>query len=186
MKHILSIIAIAFSITLAYSQDNELKIEDVKVIKDFDVQIADFNKINIDPVLPTYDIKSRTYTYSVRPLPVKLDYEKPQIRPLALKPEILEKSNNYYLKAGYGIPNFLELEASAGFKKNDFSGFAIASYLGADNSKNIPNQKISQAKLDFDLKKNDYAKDISYGINGGFTNNYNYFYSNVPIIEPSR
>lgn len=107
MKYKLVIASIICVLNIAIGQESELKIEDVSVIKDFDVQIADFNKINIDPALPSFDIKSRIYEYKVRPLPVKLDYEKPKIRPLALKPESIEDLINITLKWDMVFPKCL-------------------------------------------------------------------------------
>ena len=185
MKYKILAFVMILSINLSIGQDNDLKIEDVRVIKDFDVQIADFNKINIDPVLPVFDIKSRIYEYKVRALPVKLDYEKPKIRPLALKPEILDKPKNYFFKLGYGIPKILDIDASAGFIKNDMEVFLRGGYIGADNSNNLSNQKYFDASFDFSVKKNDLIRDMKYGLAGSFTNTYNYLYSNIPINTDS-
>ena len=84
MKNILITI---FTILIGQSligQEDSIKFDAVTVIKEFNAEIGNFNKIGIEPKLPIFDLKSRSYEYSVRAIPMKLDYEKPQIRPLAL------------------------------------------------------------------------------------------------------
>ena len=180
MKQIISTISMILIANLMLGQENELKLDDVQVIKEFSAQIGNFNKVNVDPVLPVYDIKSRIYEYKVRSIPAKIEYDKPSIRPLALKPENPKEFNPFYIKLGYGLPQLLNIEASAQFQKNSLLGGVAVSHLSANNKDNVQDQNISVTQFDINLKNTDKANDYVYEFNTNINNSYIYLYGYKP------
>lgn len=163
----------------SYAQEQELNFDKVEVIKDLNVEIGNFNKVNIDPVLPVYDIKSRTYNYNILTTPAKLEYEKPQIRPLALKPENSLEKNKYFFKVGYGMPKMLNLGVSAGYEKKSFTGNFYINHLSSDNSAKIKDQINSQSELGLKLKLNNEIRKQLYTLNTKVQNDYYYLFSDA-------
>ncbi len=159
------------------AQEDNIKFDDVKVIKEFNATLGDFNKINIDPVLPVFDLKSRQYVYSIRSVPVKLNYEKPQIRPLALKSIDGIQPKKYFIKLGYGIPKYLKAQLSIGYKKNNMNSNLLINHISADNSGSLPDQKISKTGLDFSFFNRKNESDIEYGSNINIEGDYFYLYA---------
>lgn len=186
MKSLLNKCALYFALSLLFSsysfgQEQELNFDKVEVIKDLSVEIGNFNKVNIDPVLPLYDIKSRTYNYNILTTPAKLEYEKPQIRPLALKPESLIDKNKYFFRVGYGMPKMLNLGTSIGYEKKSFTGNLSVNHLSSDNSINVKDQIISVSDFGLNLKLNNEIKKQIYCFNTKIENDYYHLYSNANI-----
>src|SRR5210317_1605785 len=86
-SYLLIVTLILSSFATIMKAQEDLQVEEVKVIKDFEARLKDFRKINLEPVLPSFDISSRSYEYKVSSKALKLEYEKPSIRPLALPEE---------------------------------------------------------------------------------------------------
>ena len=173
----LFIFLIIFIPGFLFSQEDNIKFDEVKVIKEFSATLGDFNKINIDPVLPVFDLKSRRYKYTVRSVPVKLEYEKPQIRPLALKTENAIKSNKYYIKLGYSVPKYLKAELSLGYKKKNMNSNLLFKHISADNSASIKDQKISKTGMDFSFFNRKNESDLEYGLKTNLEGDYYYLYA---------
>lgn len=184
MKSLINKYSLGLALLFAFSfysfaQEQELNFDKVEVIKDLNVEIGNFNKVNIDPVLPVYDIKSRTYNYNILTTPAKLEYEKPQIRPLALKPENSIEKNKYFFKVGYGMPKMLNLGASIGYEKKSFAGNFSVNHLSSDNSTKIKDQIISLSDLGLNLKLNNEIRKQIYTLNTKIENDYYYLFSNA-------
>ncbi|MBK7096726.1 MAG: hypothetical protein IPH57_17300 [Saprospiraceae bacterium] len=180
MKKILGALAIIFLIYSVNGQESELKFDDVQVIKDFTAEIGNFNKVNVDPVLPVYDIKSRIYEYKVRSIPAKMEYDKPKIRPLALKPENPKEFNRYYVKLGYGLPQLLNIDASAYFQRKSLSGDAGIRHISANNENSTKDQNISVSQLDIDLKNINKINNQILEFKSNINNSYIYLYGYKP------
>ena len=161
----------------AQQEDSDIKFDDVKVIKEFNADLRDFNKINIDPVLPVFDLASRKFKYQVRAIPARLEYEKPSIRPLALKPEVREAPNKYYLKLGYGMPKFLRTGFALSYKKHNTDAGFSAHYLSADDSENVKDKRNASAGLAFTFFSRDNGKELQYGANAWLDADYLYLYA---------
>ncbi|MGE5354971.1 MAG: hypothetical protein ACM3PT_01950 [Deltaproteobacteria bacterium] len=177
MKNIGLIFIVLFSFKSIYSQQNELKLDDVEVIKEFNARIGNFNKVNIDPVLPVYDIKSRKYEYKIRSVPAKLEYEKPKIRPLALKPELPRDVNRFHTLLAYGSHQLLRIDADAFMQKGSWSGGVVVNHISANNEKSLKDQKISVSGLALVAESVDKIRKHSYEINLKANNSYIYLYA---------
>ena len=158
-------------------EDENIKFDDVKVVKEFNANLRDFNKINIEPVLPAFDLKNRRFEYQVRAIPAKLNYEKPQIRPLALKPEPVKPVNKYYLKLGYGIPKFLKGDFSMGYKKDNSNANLSLHYNSADDSESVKDKRNSSAGIDLLYFNRNNELDLQYGLNANIDGDYLYLYA---------
>lgn len=176
MKKILGALSIIFLIYSVNGQESELKFDDVQVIKDFNAEIGNFNKVNVDPLLPVYDIKSRIYEYKVRSIPAKMEYDKPKIRPLALKPEDRKELNKYYVKLGYGFPQLLNIDASAFFQRRSLSGDVEIRHISANNEDKIKDQNISASQLNIDLKNINKISNQILEFKSNVNNSYIYLY----------
>jgi len=176
MKNIFQIIIILLISQILIGQEDQIKFDKVEVIKEFSAQIGNFNKISIEPKLPIFDLDSRRYKYNVRALTMKLDYEKPTIRPLAL-PDIKQSPiNKYYLKLGYGIPKLIDVELSLGLLKNNLNSNISIKHISSDNSANVKDQKNSKTSIDFSFFNRKNELELEYGIEGGIDASYYYLY----------
>ncbi len=82
-----------------------LPVDDIEVIKNFDARLMETQKVSLSPVLPGPDTAARRYTYDLTLDVPDIQYQPPQIRPLALRPEALPPMYRGLLRAGYGFPN---------------------------------------------------------------------------------
>ena len=161
-------------ITDCLMAQEDIRVEEVQVIKDFEARLKDFQKVNLDPVLPVFDIDSRKYEYKVSAIPIKLKYEKPSIRPLALPDEPSVKRYNGMFSLAYGVPNALNGAFSYGTTKEDFSSSVAIRHRSANNKK-IVNQQFIQNSVDFVLSDSP-AADFSYEGHAFFDVDYRYMY----------
>jgi len=143
---------------ISNAQQEDIKIENVKVIKDFEARLKDFRKVKIDPILPSFDISQRSYDYRISSKVLKLEYEKPSIRPLALQDEKRDHFRKGHLKVGYGVPNAIIGEAGYGFFSDDMTTALSFKHESASN-KNIEDQTYMNNQLRFNLV-NDLGNDI--------------------------
>ena len=87
----------------AYAQPG-LGDEQVEVIKNFEAQLQEAEKIGTTPVLPPVETERAEFDYRVTPQTLSVPYPAPTIRPLAMKREALPENYRGYLKAGVGLP----------------------------------------------------------------------------------
>lgn len=178
MKKYILILLTIFMAFLSYGQEDDIKFDNVKVIKEFNADIGNFNKVNIDPKLHSFDLSSRNYKYIVRAIPLKLSYEKPQIRPLALTTPEPKVINNYNIKLGYGIPGFFRGRLSLGMKRGNSNSALTLNHISANNTKNLKDQRNSETTLDLSYFNRKNEIDLEYGLNGSVGGNYYYLYAN--------
>lgn len=171
---ILLVILLAFQ---SNGQQDDIKFDNVQVIKEFNADIGNFNKVNIDPKLHSFDLKSRNYKYVVRAVPLKLSYEKPKIRPLALTTPEPKSINNSNIKLGYGIPSFFRGRLSLGMNKGNSNSAITLNHISAKNIDNLKDQRNSETSLDFSYFNRKNEIDLDYGINGSMGGNYYYLYA---------
>jgi len=79
--------------------------KDVEVIKDFEANLAETDKLNLNPTLPKVDTAAQRLMYQIPNRNLDVNYLPPKIRPIAIKGAPVQEKYNGYAKLGYGIPN---------------------------------------------------------------------------------
>ena len=141
------------------AQDSIIKINQVEVIKEFEVTLEESKKVDIVPALIKSEIQKHQYNYEVSIIPVDLNYPSPEIRPLAMDPDEPFSVNRGFLFAGYG--NLKNPSVNAGYrfsKKEKYNLLLRAGYDALDNSEKLAFQQYSDLKTgiegDYLLKEN--------------------------------
>ena len=142
-KHILFILFI-FSISgnVLFAQDDKLESESVEIVKKFEAQLAESDKLDINPSLPPVDSSNRFATYQINAQPLLIEYPAPDIKPIAMKSDDLAPVKRSFFKGGAGVPNMYYGELSHFGRIAERVDFgAGATYHRADNSSKNENQK---------------------------------------------
>lgn len=95
-----------FIISIFYtvqSQQN-LPVDVIQVVKDFDARLDETEKIKVNPQVIAPDTTKKNYRYQVNPGVLELKYPAPALRPVAMKGADKIPTYPLYIKAGYGIP----------------------------------------------------------------------------------
>ncbi len=141
-KYFCLLLLLCLSATVIAQDEDSLESESVEIIKKFEAQLAESDKLDLNPSLPPVDSSNRFATYQINAQPLLIDYPAPDIKPIAMKSEELAQVKNSFFKGGAGIPNMYLGELShfgSILNKVDFG--AGARYHRADNGKNNENQK---------------------------------------------
>jgi len=139
----ISILCTSFSLTAQQGtvKDSTIKLNQVEVIKEFEVKLEDAKKIQVNPSVSLPASTNRNYNYDITVVPAKLNYQGPEIRPLGMPTEEPFAINNGFLTAGYGTLKSPFLDAGYHFgKKELFNVLLRAGYHASDNSANVPFQ----------------------------------------------
>lgn len=102
MKYSSLVFALCLSLT-AYAQPG-LGDEQVEVIKNFEAQLQEAEKINTTPTLPPVSDERAELQYNLVQKSLEVEYPAPTIRPLAMRREQLPDNYKGFLKAGIGLP----------------------------------------------------------------------------------
>ena len=141
-KYFCLLLLLCISTSFFAQEDETLESESVEIIKKFEAQLAESDKLDINPSLPPVDSSNRFATYQINAQPLLINYPAPDIKPIAMKSEELPEVKNSYLKGGAGIPNMYYGELSHFGSIADRVDFgAGAKYHRADNSNKIKNQR---------------------------------------------
>ncbi len=90
---------------LAQTGDPDLPSEQVEVIKIFEAQLTESEKLPLSPVLPEVDNTVKEQRYEVPSRTFNLEYPAPRIRPISYKTdEEIPDVYNAYAKLGGGLP----------------------------------------------------------------------------------
>ena len=120
----------------------ELKINQVEVVKAFDVTLEESRKTDIKAVIPEQKPYNPNYKYDITIVPANLNYPDPQIKPLAMNPDAPFKEANGYFQAGYGFRKNPEL--MAGYhtsKKEKYDAGIHMQYEALNNHNTLPYQQ---------------------------------------------
>lgn len=121
-----------------------LPVEQVQVVKNFDARLADANKIHIRPDLPDPDSVTRTYNYNLAAYNLPVEYPAPSIKPIALSSEKLPPGYQGLLKAGYGYPSSPFAYAGYNFVSNDNLNIGLnARHYSINDSKKLANRRFA-------------------------------------------
>jgi len=135
------------SVSQATFAQKELEGDNVTVVKAFDAQLLEANKINVPPTLPPLDTSTQAQNYTVPPHPSSIKYDPPKLRPLGLKAAPKEAAYNGFAKLGAGVPNTLYGEAGYYFKAKDkFDGRIWLKHHQLSADKAIENQKFQKTQ----------------------------------------
>lgn len=145
-KYLLAALSV-FSLAQAAFAQKDLEGDNVTVVKSFDAQLLEANKINVPPTLPPLDTTTQKQNYTVPPHPSNIKYDPPKLRPLGMKAAPREDAYNGYVKLGGGVPTSLYGEGGYFFKsdeKFDAKIWLKHHYLSADKA--IENQKFQKTQ----------------------------------------
>lgn len=147
LQHKISIIAVLFGLLphLVVAQTGPT--DKVDIIKNYEAQLLDANKLNVTPTLPALDTSTKYQDYVVPPRPLKVTYDAPKLKPLGMKVGAKEEMYNGYVKAGGGVPTSIYGEFGYGFGlKDKFDGKIWAKHHQA-NFKSRENQRFSNTDV---------------------------------------
>lgn len=118
------------------------------VVKNFDAQLLESEKIKINPVLPPVDTATKAQSYSVPNKVLNVDYQPPRMRPIALPQQKQASPYNGYAKLGYGFPSSPYGEAAYRFgdPKLYLVGLNVKHHSASDAK--IENQKFSKTNVE--------------------------------------
>ncbi len=165
-----------FAMAQSDTTNSDLKINQVEVIKAFEANLQEAQKIRLKSVLPDQKPFNPTYKYDITIVPIDLKFPDPVIKPLAMAPDAPFKINNGYLQGGYGFRKNPELMAGYHFAKKDAYdvGFHLQ-YESLNNATKIPYQQYRNATADiygnYMLKEN---MNLYGEVNSSFRKRYLY------------
>ncbi|MFN0213968.1 MAG: hypothetical protein ACKVT2_06900 [Saprospiraceae bacterium] len=174
-KYFLVAIAVLLSAQLAFAQ-KDLEGDNVTVVKSFDAQLLEANKINIPPTLPALDTNTQKQKYTVPPHPSNIKYDPPKLRPLGLKSAPKEEAYNGFVKLGGGVPTTIYGEGGYFFKSDEkFDGKLWLKHHQLSADKAIENQMFR--KTNGLLSTNIFLpSNLAAQINLGYTYDRVHFY----------
>ena len=143
----------------------------IEVVKDFEVRLIETKKIRVIPQPVVKDTLSRVYEYSlVSPAPA-IEYEVPELKPLAIEPEQKPTYYPLFAKAGYGSPNSLLGMISYDHQQTENFAWGVDLRHLSANNKKIPLQKFSetQGRINAIVSVNENLVLDAYA-NGSFEN----------------
>lgn len=147
-KYIFILLAFLFIFQIETIAQDDLKEENVEVIKNFNARLQETEMIKVSPVVPKSSTKPAPQKYNISAQSVQVEYLPPKIRPLAFKREKGQKVYNGYAKLGVGFPNSVLGEAGYSlFRDKQFDFNVHGKYHNANNNRNIENQKFANTFL---------------------------------------
>jgi hypothetical protein len=113
LKYIFLIIGFTFFYNHLDAQPGgDLEGDKVDVIKTFEAQLEETNKVDLAPQLPPIDTSTKNQIFNIPVKNFAMEYPAPRIRPLSMKPVLYTDVYDAYLKAGAGLPNSFYGEGS--------------------------------------------------------------------------
>jgi hypothetical protein len=145
-KYLLAAFA-CLALSQAAIAQKELEGDNVTVVKSFDAQLLEANKINVPPTLPALDTNTQKQTYTVPPHPSNIKYDPPKLRPLGMKAAPKEDAYNGFVKLGAGVPNTLYGEGGYFFKAGEkFDGKIWLKHHRLNADKAVENQRFQSTQ----------------------------------------
>jgi hypothetical protein len=160
----------------------ELPSEQVEVIKVFEAQLAESNKIGVNPELPPSDTTIKRQNYELPLKSLEVEYPAPRIRPVTYKSdEEVPDVYKAYAKLGAGLPNSIYGEGA--FNTHVKTQKSTSYDVGVDllhHSANFSNDEVENQR--FGLTKagldGTYYFDKGYAVssNLGYSSNKVHYY----------
>ncbi len=167
--------------TAAWAQP-DLPSEEVEVIKIFEAQLAESEKVPVLPEMPVVDSSIAKQTYDVEPKSIDVDYPAPRLKPITHKTdEEIPDIYKAYLKLGGGLPKSLYGEgafntiAKLSEKSALDVGLNLFHHQADFSSGQVENQRFGLTKA---AGKATYYSDQGFAVGGniGYTNNRQSYY----------
>ncbi|MEO1262942.1 MAG: hypothetical protein AAFZ15_29305 [Bacteroidota bacterium] len=186
-----------FSVQVQAQEDPDLPSEQVEVIKIFEAQLTDSEKVPLSPELPEVKTEVKEQQYEVPSRTFNLDYPAPRIRPISYKSEEeIPDIYNAYAKLGAGLPQSIYGEGAyhTTIKRSSTESYDLGLNLlhhSADfSSGDVENQSFGFTKAE-GVGTYYFDQGFAVGANMGFTSdrvqyygyNYDDFYEGP---EPSK
>ncbi|MCB0640970.1 MAG: hypothetical protein KDC44_04995, partial [Phaeodactylibacter sp.] len=154
----------------------ELPSENVTVLNNFQAQLAESERLEIEPPIPPIDTSRQQQQYFIASRNLNVDYPPPKIRPIAMRSDKVEKGYNAYLKGGIGVPNAFYGEGSYNYYQKDKFDVGFNLLHNSANLKNTPNQRFMDNEIG---GKATIYFDQGFALQGnlGYSSNDNYFYA---------
>lgn len=140
---------LAFFPLFVFAQGN-LPSENVTVLKNFEAQLLDAERIDVTPNLPPPDTSRSQQTYRLPYRDLSLDYPPPSIRPYGMRREKPEDTFHGILRAGGGFPNSLYGDGAYRYLFEKKMDLGVRVKHHSANFKEIPNQRFSNTLGDLD------------------------------------
>lgn len=144
------VLIILLMVGATVSGQENLPVNQIEVIKDFDARLNEAEKLPIQAALPLLDSTALQYAYTIESQSPSLQYPSPVLRPLAMQ---VPKSDPYYkgvLRAGGGAPNSLLFSGAYQFVSNEVASVhASFEHLSA-NKKKVDYQKFRSNAFQLD------------------------------------
>ena len=201
MRILFFISTILFSTSMFAQTDPELPSEQVEVIKIFEAQLTDSEKVPVSPEMPEVKSTIKEQRYEVPSRTFNLEYPAPRIRPISYKSEEeIPDVYNAYAKLGAGLPRSIYGEGAYNttIKRSSNSSYDLGLNLlhhSADySSNNVENQSFGMTKAEGNGTYY-FEEGFAVGANLGYTSdrvqyygyNFDDFYSGpTPSKESTR
>jgi hypothetical protein len=172
-KHII-LCLVAFGLTTGLF-GQKLPSEQVEVLKKFEAELAQSQKLITTPLLPVIEEVSGNLTYNVPTRLLTLEYEPPTLKPVALRRDKPEPTYKFYTKLGYGFPNmpFVDLHYASGATDKLAYGFN-AYHNSANNTTRQENQRFSETSVDGNVTS--FSENFAINANLGYNHDVVHFY----------
>src|SRR5687768_7162117 len=172
---------IFFLITCGLSAQNELPSGKIEVIKDFEVRLAEAKKIRIIPQPLVIDSTGRRYEYKLLAPSPAIQYDVPELKPLAIDPEQKPTYYPLFAKAGYGSPNSLLGAVSYDHQMSSGLMWGLDLRHLSANNKKLPLQKFSdtQGRINFSSRPHNVSESSGY-LDGHYETVYFYAEDDIP------
>lgn len=177
MRRIILLPAISFCLLIltkgilsAQSDTSKLAFNQVEVVKAFEIKLRETEPVENIPSLVTPDLSLPRYAYTITPVPVDIQYPKPELRALAMQPDDPIDIKKAFLKGGYG--NRVSPCGEAAWhtaRKDIYRWGAHGKYFSADDQERFLNHKMTNVDLDV---FGSYVWKNNLQLEGQFTNNY--------------
>lgn len=154
----------------------DLPAENVTVLNNFQAQLLESQRLDIEPSIPSADTFTTIQRYSIASRNLNVEYPPPKIRPIALPREKLDDLYNGFAKVGFGIPTSFYAEGSYDFYKKDKFDVGFDLLHHSANFRNTPNQRFMMNQLSGEGTVY-LDQGVAVGANLGYTSDDVYYYA---------
>lgn len=149
--------------------------ENVTVLKNFEAQLLDAERIDATPQLPAPDTVRSGQIYRLPYRDLNIDYPPPTIRPIGMRREKPGDTYHGIIRLGGGFPNSLYGDGAYRYLFEDRLDLGLQAKHHSANYKKLENQRFSDTEAGLDAT---YYFKQGFAVNGGlgYSVNNEYFY----------